>query len=1131
MRRSSHGRYSTHAQARIRAQCVARPSSHLDINVTHDECHLVGPVKASDVAGLVRSVTPQCHGCASSACTRHFERAAVRHNDSWEDVAWCRTNTDYTAPLHPSCVERSCAGLVAEGVHWAGERLSLGIVLVDTRDEHPGLVMWRAYCTRHGYTLIRRRPSLPASPQRTMEHDWASTAAVLDVLTSDEFRAFEYFLYTEMDQWIVRPMARLEPLLLRALTPPNVFGVGGEFPCMGVRRGGLFNMGTYLLRRSETAERLLRAWMSSTAHGGRDRPLWPARQGAFSHDGAVFWAHRHAIHRFPSGCAMGSPYAPLIAHALGGVVGGVFDPRMGRVQLEVAVLPCVIEGLRRGTDVSCALVPEEVGGLRMEDTSADADGTRHPGGEAHQTLLDAQPTAAAASSGARAELNSASVNGTVVVSVATLPEYCSGSLALAESARAAGLGKVLTAVSRMAGCAASPHQLLRTYEPWSSVLQQACDAECVWACAYRTTWALKFAALSEVMTAGLSALMLDSDWRFTGNGGSSSPLLPLLTSLEVAAATPTATPALVGSARPSRQRLGTNQPDIVALLDPLISHSHSRMINVGLLWLVSTPRTRELVTRVANRSLVGWDQIVFAEELAASREVLCCHANQIDLPLARASAGGHAGEAASRAVDDNERLARAQGMPSDVNARWTRIGECAARSDEAARAGGFRIAPSLSPPSDSADEANAASPFAHWEGGRYNPWSRRIGVPRCTACLARVRRKKPNCIGHPNACPYAGFGLAPTPSTSHPHDDDRMAGVAPPARAALEDLFVTREALSNVSHPLWQQLDFSKASLLSSILVPPRAADLTRALPQLRSCAVVGASAYLRGCRAATDACMHTVFRANDHPPPNDSGCTRTDVQVANQYTCTVVPAPRRQQGQSPWERPSSAPRMSKRWWREQPLLTVGRDALMPCGRRAAPDAGHSGAENVSTAAAVTVAASAAGTGMQPRVRLRSEWFADGRLGTTSSRAWLSSGVASALAHRSVWAARRRMCSSDDEALCRVGTVQGGEGAASTGGVALAFALLACESVTLFGFGGRGYADGQSEWMGQWHDLAAEHSWMRELVRIGRVRAVCSNLTDDPPAPAALSARSSKQRGAASRVQVQGGRKPSEVQT
>ena len=1040
------------------------------------------------LAAALHTSSLPCHGCASAVCAAHFDAAlataAMATNDTWHDLRWCRANTDYTAPLHLACADPECAALVNAGARWTGARVSLGVIVVDTRDTHPGLRLWHAYCFFHNYTLIRRRPRLPPRALLTMAHDWDSTRIVLEVLRSPAYAALDYFLYTELDQWVVRPMARLEPTILHALAPPHLMAVGGEFPCRDVRRGGLFNMGTYFLRRGARVEQLLGAWFNSSAHGGPEKPSWPARQGAFSHDGSVYWAHRDIIYAFRSGCMSGSPFAPAIAHVLGGQVAGAFDTTRARLQFELSIVPCALEAIRRRSDVACALPPEEAGGVPLpRGMAVQVGGAQEAAGRLDGAA--ANHAAGESSTASGRDLARIAVNGTVVVSVATLPEYCKGVHALAESARSAGLGPVFAAVSQQAGCEGSTRVVIRRYEPWASVLQAACAGEeCVWPCAYRATWSLKFRAVAEVLEHGWNALVLDSDWVVRDGG-----LLPLLSQLEVGAPAVQATRSPESAPRASP--LGVHHPDVVALIDPLVSH-HARMVNVGLLWIVSTPTTRALAQRVANRSLHGWDQATFNEELRHSTGVLCCGANGIETGLERAvgmrsAAGG---------PDGNDRLRMAHAMPLDVSARWLRIAKCAALADDAGVAA--LHAPVLPRPSEH------DSPFASWQPERYNAWSRRVGAPQCTPCITRERRKRPNCIGHPNSCPYERFGLAPTPraagaekppaatpaNTVLPPAEEGASARSPPPRLALSELFVTQEALANASHPVWRQVDFANAEYLRFVR-PPSTAELHKALPSVHhaSCAVVGASNYLRECAAAAAICEHdVVIRVNDHGSVTEQ-CTRTDVQVLNQYACVSVPAPRAKQGQPPWERPSTHPRFAANWWRDQPLHTLGREQMLPCGgmRQECSDA---------TGEQPCTSNSRRPELPKPRVRLRVEWFADGRVGS-AIQSWLSSGADAAYAHRNVWEAHRRQCPTAGS--CKRTTIAGGEGAASTGGVAVAFALLACRTVTLYGFGGRSYRDSDAEWRGEWHDIVAEHAWMRGLVRDGHVRTMCSNLTDDPP--------------------------------
>ena len=64
--------------------------------------------------------------------------------------------------------------------------------------------------------------------------------------------------------------------------------------------------------------------------------------------------------------------------------------------------------------------------------------------------------------------------------------------------------------------------------------------------------------------------------------------------------------------------------DVVAVWDGRVA----RYLNVGIMWLRSTPGTIKLTRRSENRSWVGWEQQVFNEELNFNQELVgirCCH--------------------------------------------------------------------------------------------------------------------------------------------------------------------------------------------------------------------------------------------------------------------------------------------------------------------------------------------------------------------------------------------------------------------------------------------------------------------------------------------------------------------------
>ena len=64
--------------------------------------------------------------------------------------------------------------------------------------------------------------------------------------------------------------------------------------------------------------------------------------------------------------------------------------------------------------------------------------------------------------------------------------------------------------------------------------------------------------------------------------------------------------------------------DVVAVWDG----PTARYLNVGIMWLRSTPGTVELARRAENRSFSGWEQAVFNEEINFNGDLLnvrCCH--------------------------------------------------------------------------------------------------------------------------------------------------------------------------------------------------------------------------------------------------------------------------------------------------------------------------------------------------------------------------------------------------------------------------------------------------------------------------------------------------------------------------
>ena len=105
-----------------------------------------------------------------------------------------------------------------------------------------------------------------------------------------------------------------------------------------------------------------------------------------------------------------------------------------------------------------------------------------------------------------------------------------------------------------------------------------------------------------VLAAGYDLLALDLDWRLDA-----SPVPQLHALREV-----------VGKDRQGRRA------DVIAMYDG----PRYKVLNIGTIWLRNTPDVRALVEVVANRTLLGWDQLIFSEELnfnSAFSSIPCCH--------------------------------------------------------------------------------------------------------------------------------------------------------------------------------------------------------------------------------------------------------------------------------------------------------------------------------------------------------------------------------------------------------------------------------------------------------------------------------------------------------------------------
>ena len=265
----------------------------------------------------------------------------------------------------------------------------VGIVTIDSRTVHPTIEAWRAYAALHGYTYMHL---ISVASAEDVEHiadinmlfDWRTNLMLLNMLQNETYAHVDYFLYTELDQWITSPHTmKLEPLFQEhgLADNRNDFVAVEEYPCRDVRGGGVFNMGTFLFRRGQGIVDLLTAWYQSTQHGGEHNATWPARQGAFSHDPLVYHAFKDRISIMPSACPLGSPYGIALGHVLGGSIVGAFDPERGRDVFQTLILPCVQDAIDSGADHTCSLHPPWSGGscVMCEQTLSFArpDGTMH----------------------------------------------------------------------------------------------------------------------------------------------------------------------------------------------------------------------------------------------------------------------------------------------------------------------------------------------------------------------------------------------------------------------------------------------------------------------------------------------------------------------------------------------------------------------------------------------------------------------------------------------------------------------------------------------------------------------------------------------------------------------------------
>lgn len=150
--------------------------------------------------------------------------------------------------------------------------------------------------------------------------------------------------------------------------------------------------------------------------------------------------------------------------------------------------------------------------------------------------------------------------------------------------------------------------------------------------------------------------------------------------------------------------------------------------------------------------------------------------------------------------------------------------------------------------------------------------------------------------------------------------------------------------------------------------------------------------------------------------------------------------------------------------------------------------------------------------------RMRTEWNPKPQdlRRFTAGDTWLSSGLANRHANGAVG---------------RLSSDKTGKGnSATTGGVAVAFALRACGSVAFFGLGGgsSGYVEdaddaarGALDDLAKVHDTDGERSWLDHLVASGRAKPVCYAPVSEAATRAAEAVRAKRHKLATAKGQVE----------
>mmetsp|Transcript_102309 Transcript_102309/g.259855 ORF Transcript_102309/g.259855 Transcript_102309/m.259855 type:complete len:511 (+) Transcript_102309:48-1580(+) len=279
------------------------------------------------------------------------------------DIHECIVDRKVPMVVNAFCRDAACDLLVQNSSTYQGSRHPIAIITVDTRKTNPVHTMWQSYANEHGYTYLSIEI---VGTSRTMDEvmlaDSKVTGRVLEAMQHPAVRHIDLFMYTELDQWVVRPHALLEPVFEKSglISGEKVVAVVEEYPCKNIRNGGNFNMGNFLFRRGQSTVDIFNTWMNSKAYkDDRGIPHWPARQGAFSVD--VYVQHKSQIAVMAGGCPLGSPFGAVISHLTGGTLDKIYDPGKARPLLPY-MAACVVRRLQTHDPRPCSLYPPWVGG-------------------------------------------------------------------------------------------------------------------------------------------------------------------------------------------------------------------------------------------------------------------------------------------------------------------------------------------------------------------------------------------------------------------------------------------------------------------------------------------------------------------------------------------------------------------------------------------------------------------------------------------------------------------------------------------------------------------------------------------------------------------------------------------------